>query len=74
VFHLSVVLKEGDIVGHRLDAKDHGVFVIHLDGDLAHMMLDAHALNPGVKVITDLVLIVTGEFTTEKGGDGFWFD
>ena len=46
MFHLSAVLKEGDFVGHRLDAKDYWVFVIHLDSDIARVMLQAHALNP----------------------------
>jgi hypothetical protein len=74
MFHLSVVLKEGDIVGHRLDAKDYGVFVIHFNGDLAHVMLDARALNTGVKVITHFVLIMTCEFAAEKRGNIFWFN
>jgi len=30
-------------------------FVVHLNGDLTHVVLNASALNAGVKVIADLV-------------------
>lgn len=73
MFHLSVVLKEGDIIGHCFDTKDDAMFVIHLYGDFAHMMLKASALYSGMKVIAHFVLIVPRQFAAEKGGDVFRF-
>ena len=40
VFHLAVVLEEGNIVGGGFDAQDATKLVVHLDRVLAHPMLD----------------------------------
>ena len=45
VFHLAVVLEEGNIVGRGLDAQHTTEFVVHLDRVLAHAMLDAGAFD-----------------------------
>lgn len=74
VFHPSMVFKEGNIVGHRLDAKDNALLVVHLDGDLFHVVFDARAFNAGVKIIAHFPIEMAGKFATKKGGDIVGFD
>lgn len=74
MFHPPVVLKEGDIVGHCFNAQDDGVFIIHLDSNLAHMVIDTSAFDTGVKIVTHFILVVAYKFATEKCGDVFRFD
>ena len=50
VFHLAVVLEEGNIVGRGLYTQHTTEFIVHLDGVLAQAMLDAGALDPGGKL------------------------
>jgi len=74
MFHLSVVLEKRDIVGHRLDAQDQPVFVIHLDGGLAHMMLDPSAFDPSVKIIAHFVPVSASELAAKKSSDVLGFN
>lgn len=68
VFHPSVVLEKTDIVDGRLDAQDHRQFVIHLNGDGSHVVLDSSPFDTGMKVISYLSLISTTELTSQKRG------
>jgi hypothetical protein len=74
VFYLSVVLEEGNVVGCGFDAQDQGEFVVHLDRHLTHVVLDASAFDACVKVVPNLVLIVTVQFASEEGGYVLRFD
>lgn len=68
MFHPTVVLKEADIVDRGLNPQDPPVLVIHLDGGLAHVMLDAGSLDAGLKIIAQLVAILAAEFAAQKAG------
>src|SRR5208283_2670206 len=47
VFHFSVVLEKGHVVGRGLDAKYLAELIVHLDRGIAEAMLDAGPLDPG---------------------------
>jgi len=69
VFHSSVVLEKTDIINRYLDAQDDGQFVIHLDRDRSHGVLDSSPFDSGVKVIPDLPLVSASELPSQKGSD-----
>lgn len=66
VFHLPVVLEKGDIVGRRFHPKHQPVFVVHLDGHLPHVMLDAGALDAGGKVVAQFVPVSAMGLSPQK--------
>jgi hypothetical protein len=74
MFHPSVVLEKGDIVGQSLDSQDQPVFVIHLDGDLTHMMLNPSSLDPSLKIIAHFTLVSSGELAAKEGSDVLGFN
>ena len=74
LFHLSVVLEKANVVGHGLDPQDEAVFVIHLDGHLPHVVLDASALDACVEVAAQLVEVVAVELAAQKHSDLLGFD
>ena len=66
MFHLAAVFEESDVVGGRLDAQDEPQLVVHLDRHPTHMVLDAGALDAGVKVVADLGLHVSSELMAQE--------
>jgi hypothetical protein len=68
VFHSSVVPEKTDIVDGRLNAQDDRQFVIHLDGDRPHGVLDSSPFDTSVKVIPYFSLVSATELTSQKGG------
>src|SRR5271166_6847260 len=54
MFHLAMVLEEGDVVDRRLDAQNQMVLVVHLHLGFAEAMLDAGSLDAGLKARADL--------------------
>ena len=74
LFHVAVVLEEGDIVGGALDARDDAGLVVELEAGGTHVMADAGALDAGGEVVADLALVVGVEFVPEEGGDMLGFD
>ena len=69
MFHPSVVFEERDVIGHCFDAKNHCAFIVHLDGDLFHVVLDACSFNAGMKIIAYFPIELPCESTTKKCGD-----
>ena len=47
MFHLPVVLEKGDVVGGGLQTQHESKLVVHFDGGLAVVMLDAGAFDAG---------------------------
>lgn len=74
MFHPSVVHKKGDLIRHRLDAKDFALLVVHFNGDLFHMMLDARPFNPGVIIRTHLSFKLIRQLSTQESGYVFRLD
>jgi len=74
MFHLSVVCKEGHIIGHRFHPKDDTELVIHLDGHLTHSMFDTGSFHPGVEGIAHFILVAAVEFPAKEGGNILGFD
>ena len=66
--------KEGNIGYGSLDAQDNVELVVHLDRDGAHPMANTAALKPHIEAIAHLVLIVSVQLATQKGGDVGGFD
>jgi hypothetical protein len=55
MFHPSVVLEEGHVVGRGFDSQRNAGFVVHLDRGLAEAMLHARALDPGGELRANLL-------------------
>ena len=55
MFHLTVVLESGDVVGSGLQAQDEAEFVIDLDPGFAETMPDAGPLDPRCELTADLL-------------------
>ncbi len=69
MFYRPVVPKEGDIIYGSLDSEDEAEFVVHLDGNRAHRVLDPGSLNSGVELISHLPFIALVELSSKEGGD-----
>lgn len=74
MFHPSVVHKKGNLVCHRLDAQDFALLVVHFNGDLFHMMLDACPFNPCVIIRTQFSFKLIRQPSTQEGGNVFRFN
>src|ERR1700730_18023748 len=55
MFHLAMVLEEGDVVDCRLDAEHAAVLVVHLDRGTGEAVFDAGSLDASGKLRTDLL-------------------
>src|SRR3981081_3771768 len=69
MFHLAMVLKEGDVVDCRLDAEHAAVLVVHLDRGTGEAVFDAGPLDASGKLRTDLLGQLRADLTAEKAGD-----
>src|SRR6266850_528919 len=69
MFHLAVVLEEGDVVDGRLDAEHAAVLVVHLDRGTAEAVFDAGPLDASGKLRTDLLGQLRADLTAKKAGD-----
>ena len=67
VFHLPVVFEKTDIIDRRLNAQDHREFVIHLDGDGSHVVLDSSPFDTSVEIVANFSLIGAVELPSQKG-------
>ena len=74
VFYLPVVFEKADIVDGRFDAQNHPQFVIHLNRNGTHVMLNPSPLDSGMEIITDLSLIGSIEFPSQEGCYVLGFD
>src|ERR1700724_2268514 len=63
MFHLAMVLKEGDVVDCRLDAEHAAVLVVHLDRGTGEAVFDAGPLERGGKLKTHLLGTCGAELT-----------
>src|SRR5438552_12509782 len=66
MFHLAVVLEEGDVVDCRQHA---AVLVLHLDRGTAEAVFDAGPLDASGKLRTDLLGQLRADLAAEKAGD-----
>jgi hypothetical protein len=69
LFHRSVVLEEGNVVGGGFDAQNTPRFVVHLDAGGSHVMADPCSLNASIEVVAEFGAEVAGEATAEEGRD-----
>jgi hypothetical protein len=67
VFYLPVVFEKADIVNGRFDAQNHPQFVIHLNRNGTHVMLNPSPFDSGMEVVPDLSLIGPMEFSSQEG-------
>lgn len=74
VFYLPVVFEKADIVDGRFDAQNHPQFVIHLNRNGTHVMLNPSPFDSGMEIITDLSLIGSMEFSSQEGRYVLGFD
>lgn len=74
LFHVTVVLEEGDIVSGARDARDDAGLIIALEAGGSHVVTDAGALDAGGEVVADLALIVARELVTQEAGDMLGLD
>jgi hypothetical protein len=74
MFHLPVVFEKTDVIDGRLNAQNDPLFVIHLNRDPAHMMLNSSSFDSGMEIIADLSLIGPVEFSSQEGCDLLGFD
>ncbi len=66
MFHLAVVLEEGDVIGRRLDAQHAAELVVHFDRGFAEAVLDAGSLDAGRELRTDLLGQLPADLAAEK--------
>ena len=66
MFHLAVVLEEGDIIHRRLDAQHEIELVVHLHLGFAEAMLDAGPLDAGLEARADLLRKERRDLLAEK--------
>lgn len=69
MFHPSVVFEKGDLVRDRLDAKNFALLVVHFNGDLFHVMLDARSFNPGVIIRSQLSFKLIRQLSAQESSD-----
>src|SRR5205809_3901639 len=69
MFHLAVVLEEGDVVDCRLNAEPAAVLVVHLDRGTGEAVFNAGPLDASGKLRTDLLGQLRADLTAEKAGD-----
>jgi len=69
MFHVAVVLEEGDVVGGGFDAQDAAEFVVHFDRSRAHVRADSGSLDAGIEIVAELSAEVAREAPTEKSSD-----
>src|ERR1700738_1299272 len=69
MFHLAMVLEEGDVVDCRLDAEHAAVLVVHLDRGTGEAVFDAGPLDASGKLRTDLLGQLRADLRAEKAGD-----
>lgn len=69
MFHLAMVLEEGDVVDRRLDAQNQTVLIVHLHLGFAEAMLDAGSLDAGLKARADLLGELRRDLLAEETGD-----
>ena len=74
VFHVTVVLEKGNVIGRGLDAEYPTELVVHLDRGLAESMLDAGALDSGGKLATEFLGQLRRDLSAKKARDLFRFD
>jgi len=74
MFHLPVVFEKTDVIEGRLNAQKDSQFVIHLNGNRAHMMFNASPFNSGVEIIADLSLVGPVKFSSQEGCHLLGFD
>ena len=69
LFYLAVVFEKGDIVGGGFDAQDKAEFVVHLDRDRPHIVLDAGSFDSDVEIVPHLVLVIAVELAAKECSD-----
>lgn len=69
MFHPAVVFEKGNIVDRCFDTQHEAVLIVHFYCDRPHVMFNACSLYAGVEVIAHLILIITVQFSSQKGGD-----
>ena len=67
VFHLSVVFEKTDLIDRRLNAQDDRQFVIHLDGNGPHVVLDSSSFDTSVEIVANFSLVGPAELSSQKG-------
>jgi hypothetical protein len=69
MFHPAVVFEKGNVVDRCFDTQHEAVLVVHFYCRRPHVMFNACSLYAGVEVIAHLALIMTVQFSSQKGGD-----
>jgi hypothetical protein len=69
MFHPAVVFEEGNVIDRCFDTQHEAVLIVHLYCHRPHVMFNACSLHAGVEVIAHLILIITVQFSSQKGGD-----
>ena len=69
MFHLSVVLEEGNVVGRRFQTQYPIEFVVHLDRYLAKMVLDAGALDARREAAAEFLRQLRRDPLAQEAGD-----
>lgn len=74
VCYLAVVFEKREVGGGRLNAQHDAVFIVHFYRGLSHVVSNTGALDAGVEIVAHLVLVVSVELASEKGGNVVGFD
>src|SRR5271165_5935380 len=74
MFHLAMVLEEGDVVDRRLDTQNQMVLVVHLHLGFAEARLDAGSLDAGLKARADLLGELRRDLLAQETGDMLGLD
>jgi hypothetical protein len=69
MFHPAVVFEEGNVVDGCFDTQHEAVLIVHFYCHRPHVMFNACSLYAGVEVIAHLILVITVQFSSQKGGD-----
>lgn len=69
MFHPAAVFEKGDVIDRRFDTQHEAVLIVHFYCHRPHVMFYACSLYAGVEVIAHLILIITVQFSSQKGGD-----
>ena len=69
MFHPAAVFEKGNVVDRRFDTQHEAVLIVHFYFHRPHVMFYACSLYAGVEVIAHLILIITVQFSSQKGGD-----
>ncbi|MBK8580230.1 MAG: hypothetical protein IPN78_19165 [Candidatus Accumulibacter sp.] len=69
MFHLAVVLEEGNVVGRGFQAQHTVELVVHLDRYLAKMVLDAGALDTRREAAAEFLRQLRRDLLAQETGD-----